>query len=127
MTSKAAQGPAQEALSPHFPRTTQGLTLTSGAFLSQLGEDAGEGEGGSGESPHPLGIFLREVDTPMCPAQCRAPSPFASSRALALERMHLTYLLSLAGGKGQHIPGLSLSAPEQTEGLRLPLSCAGSW
>lgn len=105
------------------PAATCGLTLASGVFLSLLGEDAGEDEGGSGESPSPSGTHPQRSghSCVACPALGHIHlCPQQGSGA----GKSVSQLLGLARGKGQHLPGLSLSASQQTEAW---VSCVGSW
>lgn len=113
---------------PALPWLAPVLTLASGPFLSSLRKDAGEEDGGSGEAKVLLGTILREVDAPVwsCPARDHT-RPWLQQSFLAGKNG--SQRLDLAGGRGQHIPGLHLSASKsslQTEGLNLLPGSAGS-
>lgn len=84
--SGAVQVPAQEALSPHFPRQWRVLTLASGPFLSSVGKDAVKDIGGSGKNRRPSGNHPKgsRHSCVACPAP--ATPALAFSRASVLER-----------------------------------------
>lgn len=79
----SGQGPAQEAMSQHFPGYVHVADPGLRTFPSSLGKDAEEGGVGSGDSQTLLGTILREMDAPAWPC------PPLGRSMLVLERMDL--------------------------------------
>lgn len=93
----------------HFPAVRSWLTLAAGAFLFSLGKGAGEGGEGSGERQSPSGHHPEGSGHSGVALPCSGPGPLWPQQVFGAGK-NGPRLRSCAGGKGQHIPGLSLSA-----------------
>lgn len=100
---RGSAGTCPGSTGPALPRQRRVLTLASGPFLS-VGKDAVEDIGGSGKNRSPSGNHPKGSGHSCVACPCLQQGFGAGKNA--------SQLWSPAGGRGQHIPGLGLSASQ---------------